>query len=723
MSTTMGPFAGRLQPPALTGSALPPRVREALQDVLSLLFDEVVRKLELALSDLEVQLQQRADKARNAAEHARASAALRRVQRNRDALAPRFLALLESDLAQLRNPRPALAPKPAVSAPVRFEDLRLVEHNEADEDTVLRAITLRHESRAGLPLQLLGQRFGVLAGRPAFDAQTLPVGPQRLAELLGEACDVMEIDIDVRLELLQLFDRQVLAQYEVLAELMNAALVKRNVLPTLSFVPLRRSPRARNEPPRVAAQAISPRAAAPVSAAEFDFLQQLLDRRRGVLGRMRSGTGAPQPAAVALETSEVLAALSALQAHPVPLAQVRATVQGPRAGIPGPAVMSRADSDALELLTLLYARLTREMREGSQGLELLERLQLPLLRAALVDHRFFTDAKHPARELLDRVAESGARWLADDDQDPQYLSALREAVDQVLRQFNGDMRVFALANQTAADAEQAIQRRAEVAERRQIETARGRERMSDAKQRAAAAIREEMQGVPLTRLVRSLLTQVWADVLTLTALRNPDDSEDWRMHRALTRDIVTAASRGGEGNATLATHVCEALRTVGYHDDEAAMIARRLAGMPEDDDDAASRTELAMRLKARARLGEEHVDEAPASAPLSPAEQFYYDDLVATPPGRWFEFDEEGQPTVRRRLAYVGPASGLAVLVNRRGQKVAELRLDELARKMAAESARPVETEHTGMVERAWQSTLSALRGFGGAPGADEDGE
>jgi len=46
-----------------------------------------------------------------------------------------------------------------------------------------------------------------------------------------------------------------------------------------------------------------------------------------------------------------------------------------------------------------------------------------------------------------------------------------------------------------------------------------------------------------------------------------------------------------------------------------------------------------------------------------------------------------------------------------------------LARKMAAESARPVETEHTGMVERAWQSTLSALRGFGGAPGADEDGE
>ena len=43
----------------------------------------------------------------------------------------------------------------------------------------------------------------------------------------------------------------------------------------------------------------------------------------------------------------------------------------------------------------------------------------PLLRVALQDRAFFVRPQHPARQLLNAVAESGATWLSDDEVDPQ----------------------------------------------------------------------------------------------------------------------------------------------------------------------------------------------------------------------------------------------------------------------------------------------------------------
>jgi len=90
-----------------------------------------------------------------------------------------------------------------------------------------------------------------------------------------------------------------------------------------------------------------------------------------------------------------------------------------------PIALSREDSDTFELLGLLYTEIGRELREGTASSTLMERLQVPLLRVALQDREFFVRQHHPARQLLNAVAESGARWLADDDADPAAVRAAR----------------------------------------------------------------------------------------------------------------------------------------------------------------------------------------------------------------------------------------------------------------------------------------------------------
>ena len=121
-----------------------------------------------------------------------------------------------------------------------------------DEESLLRDIAMRHESRANLALHLLGQRFGVLAGAPAFDAERLPVGPQALCRILREASRSLQIGLEPRLLLFRTFERTVMQHYTQLAETMNAMLERENVLPSLAYVPIRARPVLQNPEQREA---------------------------------------------------------------------------------------------------------------------------------------------------------------------------------------------------------------------------------------------------------------------------------------------------------------------------------------------------------------------------------------------------------------------------------------------------------------------------------------
>src|SRR3546814_6832202 len=63
-------------------------------------------------------------------------------------------------------------------------------------------------------------------------------------------------------------------------------------------------------------------------------------------------------------------------------------------------------SDTFELISMLYGQIEEEIRSDAPGAALIRRLQLPLLRVALQDRAFFVRGHHPARRLLNTVAES-----------------------------------------------------------------------------------------------------------------------------------------------------------------------------------------------------------------------------------------------------------------------------------------------------------------------------
>ncbi|UHQ24153.1 DUF1631 domain-containing protein [Lysobacter sp. 5GHs7-4] len=742
MSATFEPLGKSFPRPTLASAAMPKRVRRVLEHLYALVSDEMARALDLMLIEYEQQLFRQADQARNASLQSVYLETLRLVRLNRVDLVPRYLVGLETALTKVREP--VATPDDPQALPT-FRDLRLVEDTEIDEHTALRAIATRQEARAGLPLMLLGQRFGVLAGAPAYDAERLPLGPHSLGRILAEACSVLQIGQEAKLDLYRVYDQHVMTGYAQLVETMNALLARENVLPSLSFVPIRARPTAQNvergEDPRRERDdnGRTPRGARPYTAwtgqadaaavaaggdeqGDYASLQQLLSGRRDLLGKLRPGAQAA--ARPSLATHDLIDALRTLQAAPAQAAPAQRSVADLRQTLLAQArqqrgeaaTLSREDSDAFELLDLFYGEIERELRGDAGTSGLLGRLQVPLLRLALQDRAFFVRSQHPARQLLNAVAEAGANWIPKEESDPQLNDQLRRAVDHVVEHYDGDAGVFEAANQSLQDHLRAMARKAEVAERRHVEAARGKEKLEMAKHQASDAIQAAVHGQSLPKFVQALLSQAWSDVLTLTLLRHGEDSDEWRRQVEATRQIVAANVVGASERAPggLDGDIEHALTLVGYHADEANAISRQLTvGAAAANDDVASRTELAMKLKARARLGEDGVTAKRDLPPRSEQEQACWEHIRTLPFGTWFEFvtNQQGD-AVRRRLSWFSTITDNALFVNQRGQRIGEQSLDSLARMMAHGQARVVTAEKGRLVDRAWNAALSVLRGF-----------
>jgi len=695
----------------LATAALPRRVAAVLERVLALVGTEMQGHLGRMLNEFEQQLFLLADHARNPALQSGHLDTLAKVKVNRGRLLPGFLREVEAQLAGIRaNSRRNDADGDERAMP--FRNLSLVDDQDLDEESVLRDISMRLEARASLPLHLLGQRFGVLAGCAAFDAERIPVGPRAFAQALRESSKALQIGPDARLLLFKAFERVVMANYDQFAKLVNDLLVKEGVLPSLNYVPLRvRPPGEAATVPSAANDADQagramqawygwpsepgPGAGSAIEdGALFSMLKELLAERRV------PGTGvaaaAPSPASAPSATEAAAEAVSTM-------ADTVRSDGGQPAG---------EERDATELVELLYRQVQQQVRPDSKAQDLLAKLQGPLAQLASADPGIFTQARHPARQLLNAVAESGAKWTPEGETDPQLPEHLERVVEEVASADKAGPDVFEAANRKLQQHLQQLARKAEVAERRQVEAARGKEKLELAKRRATEVIEAEVRNQPLSRFVMSLLKQAWADVLTLTLLRHGEDSDEWGKRLAATREVVGIAVQqdGLAFNPSLTGLVRDALVQVGYHAEDAQAIARRLTTGIGDDDDPASRTELAMRLKSRARLGEVNAAMQSDDRPYSPAEQVAFQHLRALPAGSWFEFRQPEGGHLRRRLSWYSTVTNTTLFVNQRGQRVEQMSLRDVVRMLAEGELRAVTAENGPLVDAAWRSAIDALR-------------
>lgn len=682
--------------------------------------------------------------------------ALRALGRMRATLLPEYLPRID---AAVRACRAGVGAVPGPDGP-----WRLVDHADVAEAGLAASLAAALDTALHLPLHLLAERSAVLLQRERLQGHELPFGPRGLLDALRDACARLDMVPDTRAALLRLFARELAQQLPASYDAANAMLAREGVLPELVSYRVRQAAIehrgrgvAQTSPDatvRSAGQGGAPltsrsahwldlaasdddaseAAAAGSEQTLFALMRHLLGGRRALSctpARSAGASASPTRPVTADELQRVLRGLqaSAIASPPGSMASRLESVL-PLAGAGKTATLDPVQTDTVDLVDLLFDHLVRTVPPRGAVAGLFARLQAPMLRAALDDAAFFTRRQHPARRMLDALAEAGLYWLdADVPAGDPLLAPLQAVVDTVADTYDGDHRVF-------DDATAAVQkhlaervRRSAIIERRHVDAERGRERLAFARDRAAAAVRGAIGSVGLPPVLHAFLESAWTDVLALSALRDSDDVFDRRLQAAAELVAFVQARRDSTawdvmspddpGLRSLRDTIESGLLRLGQSADAAA---ERSMEVIRDAIDAGMHTAAPRNAPAQAETPDvgplraarpSDTDAADAGPSPDPSVRQHLEQLRRLPFGTWFDVALDERGSLRCRMSWFSPVTGRCLFVNAHGQRVGDTTLAWLAAELAAGCACIVREPQTSAIDSAWQAILGMLRSLG----------
>jgi hypothetical protein len=776
------PYAGARTSPARIIAALRGVAGKRVGGLLSALFDSV----DDALFDM-------AERAGSNQSQSRYFEGMREIRRKRQSAEQAFAEAIARRLVDFEAGK-LLPNAEASAAPTAArEPLALVDEADLEESLAINAMVDKCVTRLQRPLYALEQRLAHLAGGQTVDAANDPIGPRQLSLAFNDAIRPFEVDLSVRLIVLKLFERHVLSNLETFYDECNELLVQAGVLPDLRYAAaVQRRPAP---PPRESAPAPGASEAQNVLAdieQQLDGQPQQTDHQildlvtelRGLLAA-RHGPMAPAPAggapavagtsgsapnlrAGAPGAGELLNALSLMQGQlrnqplqqdmgPVADAstvkrQLLDTVRS-FGGQSAPGHLG-ADEDTIDLVGMMFDYAVQDRNLPAPIQALLGRLQIPYLKVALMDREFVAQRNHPARKLLDQLADACVGWSEDSDKDGRLFGKVQETVTTLLRDFDDDPSVFARLSGEFSEFVDKNRKRAELLERRAAEAASGRERLENSQRIAAREILTRVSGRNLPNSVRDLLTRRWSNYLVLTRLRHGEDSPEWRAATRFIDDFAWSVEpkkddqdrlRLREMTPEIERLLKQGLAATGFHEghlqelwDEVSAIYRSQtepqAAAPTGAQVHAAAPEppsaeeaLTIRF-ASSRAGDEVVfsgDAVDSSAgeQLDAATLEALDTWLkiarALKAGTWFEFVKDDGSRERAKLLWISTIKALYLFVNRNGLKIAEKTATELAEELKDQKA--VVLEQVALVDRALDAILKQLKEKPAAEGPTAD--
>ena len=682
-----------------------------LQQCLGNLFEHV----DDALFDL-------AEKAENNATQTHYFDGMREVRKRRPAIERNFLATVNRELGNLAG-RAA----PGISAPApAMSELSLVADAELEESLAITSMSSKHESRLARDLFAINQRLSVICGGRKVDDAGNPIAPAALSQAFRQALKELGADMRVKLLIYKLFDRYVLSTLEELYAEANADLARAGVLPQLRPVASRGA-----GTPRGSAQAAHAGGAAmagagtdevadPAAAELLQTLHGLFVARRGAVApssAQAGDAGSPPPS-----VGELLGALSVLQTQLASgglaapsmvsggsfdreaVAQLKEQLLGQLGALRGarPSHVASIDEDTIDLVGMLFEFILEDRNLPVAMQVMLARLQIPYLKAAILDRKLFAHRQHPARRLLDCLAEQAKSWSEESDRDHRLHEKVKSIVDQLLHDFDDDMGIFERLLADLQQFQEINKRRSELAEQRVAESTRGREKLEQARRRAAREILDRIGDQKLPPLVHGVLARAWANHLVLTLLRQGETSPEFRSALRFVDDFIASTRPATSPESRQALRqmlpsVERALRqgliNVAFQEQDIERLLgqlhtyyRQQLGETLDatevvsvDEDAAMQSipDSIQPVIDRDTAADEPADEEEiVEAPLDSPE---WHQVQALQPGTWLEFCLPDETMTRAKLSWISPMSGRYLFVNRRGLKVADYAPRELA--------------------------------------------
>ena len=173
------------------------------------------------------------------------------------------------------------------------------------------------------------------------------------------------------------------------------------------------------------------------------------------------------------------------------------------------------ESNALvmDFVALLFDYVFRDPTIPQPLHGIFERLQVPVVKTALIDASFFSDHRHPARQLLDSLAEAAIGADANGDYLRDFDTLAIGVVNGVCDMYRLETEVFINATTDVRRFIDDDHRRTALAISGDIAAAAAAEQRELGRALARAVVRERLAGTDVPLRVRAFAESVWVDYL------------------------------------------------------------------------------------------------------------------------------------------------------------------------------------------------------------------
>ena len=469
------------------------------------------------------------------------------------------------------------------------DSLSLVDSNEIEQGVAMGKLARTIEDVCQEQFTAFNQRIGFLLGNEELDYARNPLSPQAICHAFKEAFQALQADTEIKLAVLRQLNQNILGDINSIYTDLNRHLVNAHVLPTLR-PSLRRS--SRQSTGSAAASAAAAAAAAqaaglPGGAAGefaegddvFATLQFLLSRMQaragspgagltgaasGAIGGFGSGAAAPGMSsftgagtASAGQAQQAMASmldtLTQLQHGDGHFTLANGTsldlslpLNGDRnilrdISSAGVANLGQVDAMTIELVAMLFDYVYEDKSLAPQIKALLGRLQIPVLKAAMLDKAFFSRRSHPARRLVDRLAESGIGWTVEAGTDDALYKAIDRVVHRIQDEFVDQLDIFASELEAFEGFLDAEEKAAEALVESSAEELHQRDRSEIARLVALAEI-ERRAAVGMVEVMPEFLINFmrerWVAPLQQAHFREGEDGQAWQKTVQTMDDLI-----------------------------------------------------------------------------------------------------------------------------------------------------------------------------------------
>lgn len=664
-------------------------------------------------------------------------------------------------------------------------ELSLIDLDALEESLALSNITNNIHGTCAEELFGIEKRMGALLHVHELDSADNPLGPEAIGTSFMEALKELDRSVKVKLLLVMMFNKHMPDQIKNMYQDINQHLVEKGVLPKIRVGMKKHGSSAARQPESHAAGAAG--AAEPIVNGPdlFATLQQLVSLGNSGM----AGTGLPQqtgqpgvigsamaPGGVAAQGSGVMSTLTKLQQGQFEgalaegvmldtalLTNGRTNVLREIKSSGMASVMGHVDAMTLDIVAMLFDYILDDRNIPDAMKALIGRLQIPVLKVAMLDKTFFSKKAHPTRKFLDTLADAAIGWNEEEGHQGGLYKKVDNLVQRILNEFEDKVGVFAEMQEELESYLAVEKARADELTGRSAQVVQTREQEEIARIMAHDEVKRRIESRKLPQLIREFLSHRWESVLSATYQKSGEDSQAWnealetmdqliwsvvakevpddrkrlvgllpnllkRLQQGMAAIDVTSDERDQFFAKLIRCHAdavksgLHAEAEEAWQDAEIENLAEETEAMaeaPADFEEITPSPEapapdmaLIQQISAEPVSADLELEEVPISDVPWQANELQKDDtgaLVAKlKRGTWIEFVQADGTTSRSKLAWVSPLKGLYLFTNRLGSRALSITPAHLAEKFRSGQAQIINDE--ALIDRAVSDMMGRLQ-------------